>query len=208
MKDFKKVDWAKMNGLIPAIVQDEATQKVLMLGYMNEIALAQTLRTQLVTFYSRSTQKIWVKGETSGNTLALRSIDFDCDNDTFLVIVKPSGPVCHLGASSCFGERDLSTGNMLLRLETIIKNRQQENNKDSYVVKLLKSGVGRIAQKVGEEGVEVALAAALENNDTLAEEVADLLFHVMVLLRAKDISFNVVLKVLEKRVKPASRVCG
>ena len=196
--DLTKINWRKMQGLLPVIVQDETTRCILMLGYMNEQALNQTLKTQWMIFYSRSKQRLWMKGETSGNRLKLCQISFDCDQDALLAQVNPTNVVCHLGNFSCFEEQDRSPS-IISRLEATIKARQQYHTQDSYVAKLLESGIGRMAQKVGEEGVEVALAAALENEDTLCEEVADLLFHVLVLLRAKDIGFNRVLNVLEKR---------
>ncbi|MFI4938472.1 MAG: bifunctional phosphoribosyl-AMP cyclohydrolase/phosphoribosyl-ATP diphosphatase HisIE [Candidatus Berkiellales bacterium] len=188
------LDWEKMNDLIPAIVQDIETQKILMLGYMNQAALEQTLKTQRVTFYSRSRKALWEKGETSSNALILCDILTDCDQDALLILAKPVGPTCHLKTQSCFNQ------NVISRLEEIILQRQKDLPIDSYVAKLLNAGIARIAQKVGEEGVEVALAAALEDKQALCNEVADLLFHVLVLLRAREINFSEVLGVLTSRL--------
>ncbi len=197
---FDKLDWQKMNGLIPAIVQDAQSLAILMLGYMNQAALQYTLQTQKVTFYSRSRSDLWVKGETSGNELTLVDINTDCDNDSLLVLVKPSGPTCHQGTSSCFST-NIPQVDVITRVEKVIAARQQQAPEESYVATLFKSGIARIAQKVGEEGVEVALAAALSDQRTLTDEVADLLFHVLVLLRARDVAFSDVLAVLQQREK-------
>ncbi|MCS5710411.1 bifunctional phosphoribosyl-AMP cyclohydrolase/phosphoribosyl-ATP diphosphatase HisIE [Candidatus Berkiella aquae] len=195
---INKLDWNKMNGLIPAIVQDINTQKVLMLGYMNQAALQQTLSTKIVTFYSRSRNTLWVKGETSGNYLQFCEIVNDCDNDSLLLMVKPLGPTCHQGTNSCYGEgNNIST--VIEQLEKIIMQRQKQMPTESYTAKLFSLGLERIAQKVGEEGVEVALAGVLSEGNKLCEEVADLLFHVLVLLRAREIPFSEVLAVLVAR---------
>jgi phosphoribosyl-AMP cyclohydrolase / phosphoribosyl-ATP pyrophosphohydrolase len=192
------LDWQKMAGLIPAVVQDQTTQKVLMLGYMNIAALKQTIDSKRVTFYSRKSQALWVKGETSGNHLELCDIYPDCDNDSLLVIAKPKGPTCHQGSSSCFGNENKNS-NIITQLEEVISQRQTQRPSESYVAKLFGDGIGRIAQKVGEEGVEVALAAAMLDKQQVCEEVADLVFHVLVLLRARESSFTDVLDVLTKR---------
>ncbi len=198
--EFAKLDWQKMNGMIPAIIQDAQSLAILMLGYMNQEALQKTLQSRKVTFYSRSRDALWVKGETSGNELSLVDIRMDCDNDTLLVFAKPNGPTCHEGTYSCFKTQSVQN-NVLTRLEKVIAERQQLPTKESYVASLFARGIGRMAQKVGEEGVEVALAAALSNQQTLTEEVADLLFHVLVLLRAREVTFSDVLAVLEQREK-------
>lgn len=198
---IEKLDWGKMQGLIPAVVQDVNTGQMLMLGYMNLQALEQTLSTKRVTFFSRKKNTLWVKGETSGNTLQLCNIFPDCDNDSLLIIAQPMGPTCHKETTSCYGERSASSlaYNMITRLETMIAQREKNRPEESYVAKLLNTGIGRIAQKVGEEGVEVALAAVIEDKLKLTEEVADLLFHVLVLLKARDLSFDNVLSVLMQR---------
>lgn len=197
---IEKLNWEKMNGLIPAIIQDESNKKILMIGYMNPDALKQTLSTNIVTFYSRSRNTLWVKGNTSGNKLQLCDIYSDCDNDSLLIMAKPTGPICHQGTISCFGEVT-GKNDIIARLEEVILQRQSQQPSESYVAKLFNNGIGRIAQKVGEEGVEVALAAALSDKQQLGQEVADLLFHVLVLLRARDLCFSDVLEILVKRQK-------
>lgn len=195
--------WEKMNGLIPAIVQDANTGRVLMLGFMNEAALQKTVETNYVTFYSRSRNALWMKGETSGNKLALVDIFPDCDQDTLLITAHPSGVICHTGSTTCFGESAESDWRFIQDLETLIKEREQTPVENSYTAKLLESGVSRMAQKVGEEGVEVALAAIEKNDDGLCAEVADLFFHVLVLLRARKINLTQVIAVLKERRQPS-----
>lgn len=185
--------------LIPAIIQDQDSGKVLMLGYMNQEALAKTRETGLVTFFSRSKQRLWQKGETSGNTLQVLKILEDCDQDALLILVKPNGPTCHTGALSCFGNENLTDAEFISALSGVIKARAQTKPENSYVAKLLDSGVKRIAQKIGEEGVEVALAAVVESDQALCGELADLLFHILVLLEAKGLSFNQMIAVLRSR---------
>ena len=193
-----RIDWSKNDGLVPAIVQDALTGQVLMLGYMNEASLEQSLQSRLVTFFSRSKGRLWTKGETSGNTLSLVDVSVDCDGDTLLVIAHPKGPVCHLMTPSCFGS-EAPQGSMLQRLAEIIEHRSSEDGDESYTRSLLASGVQRCAQKVGEEGVEVALAATSEDTQALAEESADLLYHLLVTLKAANTDFRDVLKVLDER---------
>ena len=195
------LDWAKGEGLLPAIVQDARTGEVLMLAYMNEQALALTLKDKLVVFYSRSRQELWLKGETSGNLLELVSIAPDCDADTLLVRVNPTGPVCHLGTRTCFdGEGDIpGGGNFLYGLEEVLKERANADPQSSYTAKLLQSGVKRIAQKVGEEGVEVALAGVSGGEAELLDESADLLYHLLVLLVSRGLSISQVVSVLQSR---------
>ena len=189
----ERIDWQKSSGLIAAIVQDAITDRVLMLGYMNPDALQRTLDTGLVTFYSRSKQRLWTKGESSGHTLALSGIEVDCDGDALLVKAVPSGVTCHTGRVSCFDDAAATRGlGFLGELETIIESRLAEQPVDSYTVKLVQQGVSRIAQKVGEEGVEVALAAMREDQEEIVSEIADLVFHVLVLLRFKDIELSAV----------------
>jgi phosphoribosyl-ATP pyrophosphohydrolase/phosphoribosyl-AMP cyclohydrolase len=191
--------WDKMDGLLPAIVQDAATAQVLMLGYMNRDALAASLDSGFVTFFSRSKQRLWRKGETSGNSLALRSVHADCDDDALLVRARPQGPTCHLGTASCFGEDALPGAAWLGRLQEVVSERADAPPEQSYTARLLASGLPRIAQKVGEEGVETALAAVTTDGEALAGEAADLLYHLIVLLHARGLGLEDVVKVLEQR---------
>ncbi|WP_418511269.1 bifunctional phosphoribosyl-AMP cyclohydrolase/phosphoribosyl-ATP diphosphatase HisIE [Corallibacter sp.] len=188
------------DGLVPAIIQDVETKTVLMLGYMNDEAYKKTLKTGLVTFYSRTKQRLWTKGEESGNVLQLENIKIDCDNDTLLVQVKPSGPTCHTGSDTCWNEENTSSFGFISKLEATIKDRK-ENFKpnESYVASLFEKGINKIAQKVGEEAVEVVIEAK-DNNDALfLNESADLLFHYLILLQAKGFSLSDVVKELKKR---------
>ena len=194
-----KIDWKKNTGLVPAIVQDAATLQVLMLGYMNAAALKKTLRTKRVTFFSRIKQRLWTKGESSKNFLHLVSLKVDCDNDTLLITARPDGPACHRGTPSCFGHDGATGVGFLALLERTINVRIKSGDKKSYTVRLVKEGVARVAQKVGEEGVETALAALRSNNKEFAGEAADLLYHLIVLLRVKKMSLSDTLAVLEKR---------
>jgi phosphoribosyl-ATP pyrophosphohydrolase/phosphoribosyl-AMP cyclohydrolase len=197
-----KIDWKKNSGLVPAIVQDAATLQVLMLGYMDAAALKQTLRTKKVTFFSRSKQRLWTKGESSKNFLHLIDIKVDCDKDTLLVTARPDGPTCHRGTVSCFGDAGASGIGFLAHLEQTIVDRIKSGDKKSYTVRLAKEGVARVAQKVGEEGVETALAALKNNRPEFAGEAADLLYHLIVLLRVKKMSLADALAVLQKRHAP------
>lgn len=192
----KEINWEKMHDLVPAIVQDATTQAVLMLGYMNQESYMQTLQTKQVTFYSRSKKKIWVKGETSGNWLKLVNISIDCDGDALLVRATPAGPTCHLGSNSCFGDSENNSLMFLQTLADIIASRVKSNADNSYTNQLINSGISRVAQKVGEEGVEVAIAAISEDNEKLCAELADLLYHVLVLLQARHLTINDVINVL------------
>jgi phosphoribosyl-ATP pyrophosphohydrolase/phosphoribosyl-AMP cyclohydrolase len=196
-----KIDFAKGSGLIPAIIQHSETNQVLMLGYMNEEALNITNKTGLVTFFSRSRDKIWTKGETSGNFLQLVRMIIDCDNDTLLIKVLPKGPVCHKGTVSCFDEDKFTNMSFLSKLEEIIKSRKSKDETESYTAKLLNGPLRRIAQKVGEEGVETALASVTETDGKLISESADLLYHLLVLLQAKNLELSDVLNELNKRHK-------
>lgn len=193
------LSWEKVNGLIPAVIQDFSTLQVLMLGYMNQAALITTIETGKVTFYSRTKKRSWTKGEASGNDLTLVNIMPDCDNDTLLILVKPSGPTCHLNNHSCFTTNDTPDLGMLAKLAAIIDQRYQDRPSDSYVTKLFAAGIRRIAQKVAEEGVEVALASVAGSKDDLKNEVADLLFHLLVLLKESNIDLIAVMQVLSKR---------
>lgn len=190
------LDWEKQGGLLPAVVQDAGNGRVLMLGYMNREALEATLDTGHVTFWSRSKERLWTKGETSGNTLAVVSIEADCDSDSLLVAAKPNGPTCHTGDTSCFAS---APGDFLAELDTLIRERQLDRPDGSYTAKLFASGTKRIAQKVGEEGVETALAAVAENDETLLGEAADLIYHLTVLLRSRGLSMHGAIDVLKSR---------
>jgi phosphoribosyl-ATP pyrophosphohydrolase/phosphoribosyl-AMP cyclohydrolase len=198
--DLDKVNWAKGDGLIPAIVQDAATLRVLMLGYMNREALQATLSGGLVTFFSRSKHRLWQKGETSGHILKLRSVALDCDQDALLVMAEPQGPTCHNGTATCWGDDDEPSLATLADLAAVIQKRHTEPQAGSYTAKLFESGLTRIAQKVGEEGVETALAGATKAPN-LNDEAADLLYHLLVLLEASGSSIGDVLNVLHARAK-------
>ncbi len=198
-----KLDFAKNNGLIPAIVQDARTKTVLMLGYMNEEALQKTKETGLVTFFSRSRQTLWTKGETSGHYLKLVEILQDCDRDTLLIKAIPSGPVCHLGTDTCFAEENRSDLWFLAELEKVIEERKSHAPETSYTAHLLQKGLKKIAQKVGEEATEVVIDGVAGSDERLLEESADLLYHLLVLLHARDLSLNQVANVLQKRHRPA-----
>lgn len=195
------LDWDKMEGLIPAVVQDAFDGRVLMLGYMNREALASTVETTRVTFWSRSRKALWTKGETSGNFLELVSVHADCDGDCLLVMARPQGPTCHRGTDTCFDSgKTVAPGLAFLAgLEAIIADRDANRPAGSYTTKLLESGVKRIAQKVGEEGVETALAAVDGSNDALTDEAADLVFHLLVLLRARGLAVDTLVTRLKAR---------
>lgn len=194
------IDWKKGDGLVPAIVQHAVTGRVLMLGYMNDEALAETQTSGLVTFYSRSRNRLWTKGETSGNKLQLRDIELDCDGDTLLVTAIPAGPTCHLERNSCF-DRDVELPGFgfIGQLESIIKDRMKHQASESYTTQLMNAGVLRIAQKIGEEGVEVALAATTGDHEEIICETADLLYHVLVLLHHQELNFSDIAQQLERR---------
>lgn len=194
--EFNDLDWAKGDGLLPVIVQDASNLRVLMLGYMNAEALATTRSSGFVTFYSRSKQRLWKKGEASGHVLALVSIEADCDNDTLLVLANPQGPTCHLQRASCFPN---APGDFLSDLDVLVAQRERERPVGSYTTSLFEGGARRIAQKVGEEGVETALAAVAQDAEALLGESADLLFHLTVLLRARGLALADAVRVLERR---------
>jgi phosphoribosyl-AMP cyclohydrolase / phosphoribosyl-ATP pyrophosphohydrolase len=200
--DVVALDWDKGAGLLPAVVQHARTGRVLMLGYMNEAALRETLRQGRVVFYSRSRQALWTKGETSGHYLNLVDVSTDCDSDALLVIADPIGPTCHKGTESCFADAALPDAQrlaFLALLENIIANRIADQPEGSYTARLFAEGPGRIAQKVGEEGVETALAAVSRDDDGLVSECADLLFHVLLLLKSRDLSLDRVVEELRAR---------
>ena len=194
-----KIDWKKNAGLVPAIVQDAATLQVLMLGYMDTAALKKTLRTKKVTFFSRTKRRLWTKGESSRNFLHLIDVKVDCDNDTLLVTVRPDGPTCHRGTPSCFGASGVSGVGFLAQLERTVVERIKSGDKKSYTARLAKDGVARVAQKVGEEGVETALAAVKSGKKEFVNEAADLLYHLIVLLQVKKLSLADAVAVLKQR---------
>jgi len=195
------IDFKNDNGLVPAVVQDAATGKVLMLGYMNEEAYNKTITEKRVTFFSRSKNRLWTKGETSGNFLELVEIKEDCDNDTLLVKVNPAGPVCHTGNDTCWNEKNESEYSFLHALEAIIKKRKNNPTDGSYTSQLFEKGVNKIAQKVGEEAVEMVIESKDDNKELFLNESADLLFHYLILLQAKGFELKDVIRVLEKRRK-------
>jgi phosphoribosyl-ATP pyrophosphohydrolase/phosphoribosyl-AMP cyclohydrolase len=192
--DFKKYP----DGLVPAIIQDHKTQKVLMLGFMNEEALQKTMREGKVTFYSRSKKRLWTKGEESGNVLLLKEIMSDCDDDTLLIKAAPTGPVCHTGADTCWSEKNHAE-DFLSYLEHIIELRKASDDEKSYVRKLFHSGINKIAQKVGEEAVELVIEAKDVNNELFLNEASDLLFHYLILLQARGYKLDDVIAILKGR---------
>lgn len=200
--EIEALAWDKQQGLLPAVVQDARTRRVLMLGYMDRAALEATLATQRVTFYSRSKQRLWMKGETSGDLLDLVSLEADCDADTLLVQALPRGPTCHLGRASCF---PAAPGDFLAELDALVARRERDRPEGSYSTKLFEAGPRRIAQKVGEEGVETALAAVVQDDAALLGEAADLVFHLTVLLRSRGLGLADVEAVLRGRHAAAAR---
>ncbi len=199
--DKVKIDFEKGGGLVPAIVQHFRTNRVLMLGYMNKAAFDKTIELGKATFFSRSRNRLWTKGETSGNYLNVKDILIDCDQDALLVKVEPTGPVCHTGEEACFNEKKKENGNFLFRLEEIIVERKKVPSEESYTSSLFEKGINKIAQKVGEEATEVVIEAIDGNTDRLKEETADLLYHLLVLLAEKNISLDEIGDVLRKREK-------
>lgn len=195
------LDFEKLGGLVPAIVQHARTRHVLMLGFMNAEAYKITKESGRVTFFSRSRNSLWTKGETSGNVLDVREIRVDCDRDTLLVLAEPSGPICHTGTDTCFGETAREGALFLETLAAVISSRKASSSESSYTSSLFREGLDRIAQKVGEEGVEVVIAAKNDSTDRLIDEVSDLLFHIMVLLAQKDINMSQIFERLAKRHK-------
>ncbi|NJM80089.1 MAG: bifunctional phosphoribosyl-AMP cyclohydrolase/phosphoribosyl-ATP diphosphatase HisIE [Flavobacterium sp.] len=198
-----KIDFTKNEkGLIPAIIQDNITKNVLMLGYMNQEAIDKTLETNRVTFFSRSKNRLWTKGEESGNFLELVAIKNDCDNDTLLLKVNPIGPTCHTGSDTCWQEENSQNFGFLSKLENTIKERKENaDSEKSYVASLFAKGINKMAQKVGEEAVEVVIEAKDTNDDLFLSESADLLFHYLILLQAKGYQLNDVVAVLKSREK-------
>jgi phosphoribosyl-ATP pyrophosphohydrolase/phosphoribosyl-AMP cyclohydrolase len=199
----ERIDWEKVEGLVPAIVQDFQSSQVLMMGYMNPEALEKTLETEHVTFFSRTKSRLWTKGETSGNVLQLKNISLDCDNDTLLIKVDPVGPTCHTGTTTCFDADNQEESQMvwLHQLEQLLAARKDADPQSSYTASLYGRGTKRISQKVGEEGVEVALAATSGDKAELVCESADLIYHLMVLLQDQGLSMNDVINKLKERHK-------
>jgi len=197
--EIDALDWAGMDGLLPAVVQDAVTHQLLMLGYMSPDALRATLDSGRVTFFSRSKDRLWTKGESSGNYLNLDGVFVDCDGDALLVKAHPVGPTCHLGTTSCFGADGPAGVGWIARLAQIVHERAGSDPSESYTARLLGDGVGRIAQKIGEEGVEVALAGASGDREACIEETADLIYHLSVLMEARAFSWHDVAEVLRKR---------
>lgn len=195
---LEKLDFKKVNGLMPCIIQDESTRKVLMLGYMNEEALEKTQAENRVTFFSRTKNRLWTKGETSGNFLTVKSITSDCDNDTLLIKVDPVGEVCHTGSDTCFDEKNEGDA-FLFHLEKVIQNRKNNPTDKSYTSSLFQKGINKIAQKVGEEAVEIVIEAKDENDDLFLGEAADLMYHYLVLLAAKNKNLEDVIDILRSR---------
>ncbi len=194
-----EIDFNKGNGLVPVIIQHATTLQVLMLGYMNSEAFQKTKETRLVTFYSRSKQRLWTKGEVSGNTLQVKDIQLDCDNDTLLIMAMPTGPTCHTGSTSCFKE-ETSKG-FLYELEKTISERIDQKTKGSYTFQLFQKGINKVAQKVGEEAIELVIEAKDTNDELFKNEAADLLYHYLILLKTKGYAFEEIEDVLKKRSK-------
>ena len=196
---MKSIDFNKGKGIIPVVIQDNNTLQVLMVGYMNEEAFKKTLDEGKVTFFSRSKNRLWTKGETSGNFLIVKDIAIDCDNDALLIKVNPSGPVCHTGKKSCFGEEE-SKG-FIYELEQIVSQRIEDNIQDSYTNKIFRKGINKVAQKVGEEAVELVIESKDDNPDLFKNEAADLLYHLLILLKTKKVSFSEIEGILKSRHK-------
>lgn len=195
-----QIDFNKGDGLVPAIIQDVKTQKVLMLGYMNKESYEQTINSGKVTFFSRSKQRLWTKGEESGNYLLLKDLNLDCDNDTLLIKVDPVGPVCHKGTDTCWNENNTEGSiDFLLQLQQVITERKKNQSEKSYTASLFQKGINKIAQKVGEEAVELVIEAKDSNEELFMGEAADLMFHYLVLLSAKGYSLEQVVDLLKKR---------
>ena len=195
-----QIDFNKGDGLVPAIIQDVKTQKVLMLGYMNKEAYEQTINSGKVTFFSRSKQRLWTKGEESGNFLLLKDLSLDCDNDTLLIKVDPVGPVCHKGTDTCWNENNNESSiDFLLQLQQVITERKKNQSEKSYTASLFQKGINKIAQKVGEEAVELVIEAKDNNEELFMGEAADLMFHYLVLLSAKGYSLEQVVALLKQR---------
>ncbi|TYK64587.1 bifunctional phosphoribosyl-AMP cyclohydrolase/phosphoribosyl-ATP diphosphatase HisIE [Colwellia echini] len=199
LDNVQDLAWEKMDNLLPAIIQDAATGAVLMQGFMDIEALTATLNTSKATFFSRSKQRLWMKGESSGNTLDVTQVLADCDQDCLLIAANPNGPTCHLNTTSCFPEEQISQQNFLSHLERFVNKRANDPIEESYTARLLSRGTNKVAQKVGEEGVEVVIAALAETKDDFLGECADLFYHTLVLLKDQKIELAEVMEVLQKR---------
>ncbi len=196
---MEQIDFTKGNGLVPVVIQDNNTLQVLMVGYMNEEAFEKTVHDKKVTFFSRSRNRLWTKGETSGNYLYVEEITTDCDNDSLLIKVDPAGPVCHTGSTSCFG--DETARGFIYELEHIIDQRIKDNTEESYTNRLYKKGINKVAQKVGEEAVELIIESKDNNIELFKNEAADLLYHLLILLKAKGVNLQSIEEVLKNRHK-------
>lgn len=201
VENSNELAWDKMDNLLPAIIQDAATGTVLMQGFMNKEALKATLESGKATFFSRSKQRLWMKGESSNNTLDVKQVLADCDKDCLLIAANPNGPTCHLNTMSCFPEEQLSQQNFLSHLERFVDKRSKDSVEESYTARLLARGTNKVAQKVGEEGVEVVIAALAETKEEFLGECADLFYHTLVLLKDQDVALSEVMEVLQKRHK-------
>jgi phosphoribosyl-AMP cyclohydrolase / phosphoribosyl-ATP pyrophosphohydrolase len=201
MKNLQNIDFSKLNGLVPAIIQDVQTNKVLMLGFMNEEAVKKTVETGKATFFSRTKNRLWTKGEESGNFLNVVEILPDCDNDTLLIKVNPVGPTCHTGADTCWGEVNQGNVQFLSDLQNLISKRKEEMPEGSYTTSLFRSGIRKISQKVGEEAVETIIGAMANDDENFIYETADLMYHLMVLLASKGYTIENVVDELQKRHK-------
>ena len=201
LENSQELAWDKMDNLLPAIIQDAATGAVLMQGFMNEEALKATLTSGKATFFSRSKQRLWMKGESSNNTLDVQQVLADCDKDCLLIAANPNGPTCHLNTTSCFPEEKLSQQNFLSHLERFVDKRANDPVEESYTAKLLSRGTNKVAQKVGEEGVEVVIAALAETKEDFLGECADLFYHTLVLLKDQNVELSEVMEVLQTRHK-------
>lgn len=196
---MQAIDFSKGNGLVPVVIQDYFTLQVLMVGYMNEEAYSKTVEEKKVTFFSRSKNRLWTKGETSGNFLTVMDLTTDCDNDSLLIMAVPAGPTCHTGSTSCFGEE--AQKGFLYKLEHVINQRIDNNTEESYTNKLFKKGINKVAQKVGEEAVELVIESKDDNLELFKNEAADLLYHLLILLKAKNIDLQSIEEVLRSRHK-------
>ncbi len=199
LENSQELAWGKMDNLLPAIIQDASTGAVLMQGFMNQEALTTTLESGKATFFSRSKQRLWMKGETSNNTLDVQQVLADCDKDCLLIAANPNGPTCHLKTTSCFPEEKLSQQNFLSHLERFVDKRASDPIEESYTAKLLSRGTNKVAQKVGEEGVEVVIAALAETKEDFLGECADLFYHTLVLLKDQNVELSEVMEVLQQR---------
>ncbi|WP_077338311.1 bifunctional phosphoribosyl-AMP cyclohydrolase/phosphoribosyl-ATP diphosphatase HisIE [Pseudocolwellia agarivorans] len=199
LENSQELAWDKMDNLLPAIIQDAATGAVLMQGFMNQEALEATLKSGKATFFSRSKQRLWMKGESSNNTLDVKQVLADCDKDCLLIAANPNGPTCHLNTTSCFPEEKLSQQNFLSHLERFVDKRANDPIEESYTAKLLSRGTNKVAQKVGEEGVEVVIAALAETKEEFLGECADLFYHTLVLLKDQNVELSEVMEILQKR---------